>query len=46
MQLTGIPLELVQFNRYSVRKARQALKEAKPLNLIVLIRKMKLSRYL
>ena len=44
MQL--IPLQLVQFNRDSVRKVRQALKEAKPLNLIVLIRKMKLSRYL
>ena len=46
MQL--ISLELVKSNRDSVRKARKAypLKEVKPLNLMVLIRKMKLSRFL
>ena len=41
MQL--IPLELVKSNRDSVRKAReQSLQEVKPLNRVVLIRKMKL----
>ena len=49
MQL--IPLELVQPNRdrvdLSVRKASEAylIKEVKPLNLMVLIRKLKLSAF-